>query len=164
MRKINRMEICKFLEDMKSKACKGKGGIIQSLSFLQEHTFVHLAETNSSGQKSSQHSGNIKEEQYESHADDVVIDKCMKMFLSTDTHGQFLKADIVAHYDYFMNTLCLSHPGRNLNPCEEANIAQFPALTYTPEENVQDEGSFQGEVILESNQEDDEDDGLIDID
>jgi hypothetical protein len=58
----------------------------------------------------------------ESHVDDVLIDKCMKTFLSTNTHGKFLTPDIVAHYDYFMNTLCLSHPGRNQNPCEEENI------------------------------------------
>ena len=100
----------------------------------------------------------------ESHVDDVLIDKCMKTFLSTSNHGRFLTPDIVAHYDYFMNTLCLSHPGRNQNPCEEANIELFPALTYRAEEGEQDGSgsSFNGEVILESNQEDDDDD-LIDV-
>lgn len=63
-----------------------------------------------------------------------------------------------------MNTLSLSHPGRNQNPCEEQNNHLFPALTYRAEDKAQEGGSssFDGEVIPESNQEDDDDD-LIDI-
>ena len=57
MRKLNRMEICKFLDEMKKKVSNDKSELnsklVDSLSFLKENTFFLPAETINSGQKSS---------------------------------------------------------------------------------------------------------------
>lgn len=112
---------------------KGGGSKKQSsLYFLKDHVFLKPAPANDSGSKSL-HSENIKEEQSEAPIDDIEIEKAMKRFLETSSHGKFLTPEIVAHFDYFMNTLRLDHPSRGHNPCDEENIASFPALQYTPD-------------------------------
>ena len=51
--------------------------------------------------------------------DDAVIDQQFKMFLQVGSNGQYLKPDIVAHIEYFMNTLNMDLKGQTENPFED---------------------------------------------
>ena len=62
---------------------------------------------------------------------DELIDKAVKTILSKRENGKHLEPNVVAHYDYFINTLNFKYKMEAENPfkCPE----NYPALLYKPQ-------------------------------
>lgn len=89
---------------------------------------------------------------------DIEIDESFKEFLLKRSNGQYLKPNIVAHLDYFMNTLNFDHKSGSENPFK--NTEKYLALNY--KENLSS-----SDVIMESKEsssESDENHPMIDDD
>lgn len=93
---------------------------------------MYPAEKNNS--KTSDHPENIQDVLSEKCVSDDELEQNFKELLKTKRHGRFLTPDIVAHFDYFMNTLNMNQKGRSINPCEEEFQKQYPALEYQSDE------------------------------
>lgn len=59
---------------------------------------------------------------------DEEIDTIFKLLLQSKQNGSYLSPEIVAHYEYFMNTLNMSHKYNTENPFEHP--LKYPALQY----------------------------------
>jgi succinate dehydrogenase flavin-adding protein (antitoxin of CptAB toxin-antitoxin module) len=83
---------------------------------------------------------------------DLQIDEKFKEILSKAANGKDLSGLIVAHLEYFMNTLNFDHKSKTKNPFE--NPEEYPALMYKI-----GEGSPIADVIME-NYESSSDEGM----
>ena len=75
--------------------------------------------------------------------DDKSIDDCFKKILVHKRFGQILKPDVVAHLEFFMNTLNFEHKANSENPFD--NPEKYQAFTYI---NMEDDG----DAIMESDE------------
>ena len=132
MRSINRKALCNFLEEIKdqiinfdhasedgNKSDKSTSSIkkpskadSKSLGFLKGKSFFNPVEKVFTSLNKKQ------PENPEKCVSDEELEQNFKELLKTKRHGRFLTPDIVAHFDYFMNTLTLNQEGRNDNPFE----------------------------------------------
>ena len=65
---------------------------------------------------------------------DKEIEENFKLILSDKKNGQLLNADIVAHLEYFHNTLNAEHKNHPNHENPFKNIEHYPALTYVAPE------------------------------
>lgn len=93
---------------------------------------------------------------------DKDIDDNYKVLLAKQRNGAYLSPEIVAHLEYFMNTLNLGLKSLTENPFE--NLAKYPALQYKGESKVSQFSKSYLNSELYDSEESEEDDCLIDID
>lgn len=83
---------------------------------------------------------------------DEEIDQNYKIILRAEANGAYLSPEIVAHLEYFVNTLTLKHRSKIINPFQKAY--QFPALLFKGVSRVESfsngTGPTQPEVSSES--------------
>lgn len=60
------------------------------------------------------------------HVTDEEIDENFKLILQKRKNGQYMSPLIVAHFEYFMNTLNMHHRNNTENPFDYPN--KYPAL------------------------------------
>ena len=75
--------------------------------------------------------------------DDKAIDQGFKRLLSERRYGQILSPDIVAHLDFFMNTLNFEHKINSENPFDHPE--KYPAFSFN-------EFEVDGDAIMESDE------------
>lgn len=59
---------------------------------------------------------------------DEEIDANFQLILQRKQNGQYLTPEVVAHFEYFMNTLNMSHKNQTENPFDQP--LKYPALQY----------------------------------
>lgn len=171
LRDINRNRLCSFLDEMKASVSIVKeilkeedgpsdamGGVPSpNKSFLTDsksantfHSFPVKPEQKNSSFVTSYKSGKLE---------DKDIDDNYKVLLVRRRNGAYLSPEIVAHLEYFRNTLNLGLKSETENPFDLPD--KYPALQFTGESQVQ---RFSQSMVT-SEEDDDliEDDDIIDL-
>jgi hypothetical protein len=99
---------------------------------------------------------------------DDEIDSNFKLILQRKQNGQYLTPEIVAHFEYFMNTLNMGYKNQTENPFDHP--LKYPALLYKGMTMM--ESPLKSDAIMESverkssssSSDDDDDPMIIDTD
>lgn len=91
---------------------------------------------------------NVQNEVARNKLSDTELDERFKVILQKGSNGHQMKAEIVAHLEYFFNTLNIDHKNRSENPFDKPE--DYPALNHKI-------GKIGADIIMESQETSSED-------